>query len=208
MRVTRLAPDPRDSERVRVYVDGAMHGTLSAELVLAARLREGDEVTPQQLESLAADDEPHRVRAAALALLAVRQRSREELRQRLRRKGFAAEVVDACLARLEGLKLVDDSAFAQAFARDRRRFRPQGKLRTVMELRGRGVDKSLAAEAVHEALADEGESEADLARQAAAKFRVRSGEERERARRRLFAFLARRGFEPEVVREVADEVLK
>lgn len=207
MRITRLAPDPRDSERMRVYVDGALHGTLSAELVLSAPLREGDETTAQQLESLVADDEPHRVRSAALALLAVRQRSREELRRRLRQKGFAAEVVDSCLARLEHLKLLDDGAFAQAFARDRRRFRPQGKLRTVIELRGRGVDEDLAVRAVDEALADEGESEADLARQAAARFRVRPGEDPAKARRRLYAFLARRGFEPDTVRDVADELL-
>jgi regulatory protein len=207
MRITRLEPDRRDPERTRVFVDGVERCSLATELVLSSSLRVGEPVSEAALDALLGDDEPFRARAAALSLLAVRQRSRAELRRRLRAKGFGAAVVEACLERLESLRLVDDAAFAGAFARDRIRFRPQGAQRTVRELRGRGVDEDTALEAVREARTEEGAGEADLARQAAAKWRRRAGEAPESARRRLYGFLARRGFDPEVVREVVEEVL-
>jgi regulatory protein len=207
MRITRLEPERRDPERTRVFVDGAPRGSLATELVLSSGLRTGDEVSDGVLEALLADDEPFRARAAALSLLSVRQRSRAELRQRLRAKGFGAEVVEGCLERLEDLQLLDDGAFAGAFARDRMRLRPQGRQRTVHELRGRGVDEDTAAAAVREALAESGADEMEMARQAAAKWRRRDGEAPEAARRRLYGFLARRGFEAEVVRQVVEEAL-
>ena len=51
-------------------------------------------------------------------------------------------------------------------------------------------------------------SELDLAREAVAKWSPRSGEDPQRARRRLYGFLARRGFGGDTVRQVIDEVLR
>jgi SOS response regulatory protein OraA/RecX len=50
-------------------------------------------------------------------------------------------------------------------------------------------------------------AESELARVAAAKWRPRAGEERPKARARLHAFLARRGFSGDAIREVMAELL-
>ncbi|MFM7719045.1 MAG: hypothetical protein ACKO8G_06105, partial [Actinomycetota bacterium] len=52
----------------------------------------------------------------ALVLLAVRQRSRRELRSRLLGAGFPEHEVDEELAALESVGLIDDGAFARAAA--------------------------------------------------------------------------------------------
>jgi len=52
----------------------------------------------------------------------------------------------------------------------------------------------------------ENTNETELARQAAAKWRPKSGEDPQASRRRLYGFLARRGFGTEAIMAVLNEV--
>jgi SOS response regulatory protein OraA/RecX len=88
----------------------------------------------------------------------------------------------------------------------------------VQELRQKGVSAEVAGQAIDEAFSSEKTSEQDLACAAARGWLARQGsslreslastdrsKERERARRRLHAFLSRRGFGPDVVRVGMEE---
>ena len=120
---------------------------------------------------------------------------------------MAADDIDAVLDDLERLGLLDDSAFARALARNRIRHKPRGRRRIVQELRGKGVSAEKAEAALDEALDEEGTDEEALARRAGARWARTQGvgvlealtesgfsDSREKARRKLYAYLARRGF--------------
>ena len=59
------------------------------------------------------------MREACLQLLAVRPRSRAELGQRLRRKGYETAQIEPVLDRLTQVELIDDAAFAQTWVQSR-----------------------------------------------------------------------------------------
>ncbi|HEX2093163.1 MAG TPA: regulatory protein RecX [Longimicrobiaceae bacterium] len=206
MKITAIEPQKHNPDRVDVHVDGAFRLTLGAEVAWSARLHVGDEVSEEQLAELERRDQLWRAREAALNLLSFRPRAARELRRRLREREFPEEVVEECLSGLEDAKLVDDSAFAATFVRDRVRFRPRGRRRLAQELRAKGVDADTAHEAIDEVFEDAEVSEVELAREAAAKWSPRPGEERQKARQRFYAYLARRGFGGDAIREVMDEV--
>jgi regulatory protein len=208
MRITALQPQKKNPDRIDVYVDGELRLEIAADLAFSEHLRAGDEVTEDVLEALARRDEAWRAREAALVLLSFRPRTAAELHRRLRQKGFAADVAEACVAGLGDLGVVDDAAFAQAFVRDRVRLKPTGARRLARELRAKGVDADTVEAAIGDAVGADGEAELDLARRAAAKWRPRAGEDRARARRRLHGFLARRGFGPDAIRAVLEEMLR
>ncbi|HEU4535549.1 MAG TPA: regulatory protein RecX, partial [Polyangiaceae bacterium] len=91
--------------------------------------------------------------------------------------------------------VIDDEAFARQFARGRLGGGAVGRSRVVRELVGRGLDRASAEGAVREAADDEGVSEAESAERAARKkLRSLEGLAPEVRRRRLYGFLARRGF--------------
>jgi regulatory protein len=207
MKITAIVPQQFHPERVNVFVDGAFRLGLAAEPVLAEPLRVGDEVDDACLAALEAKDGGWKARDAALSLLSHRARSAAELTRRLRRKGYGDEVAEETVGRLGELGMVDDAAFAESFVRDRVRLRPQGKRRMASELRARGVDAETASAAIGEVMAREDATELDLARAAAARWKPRPGEDPARARRRLHAFLARRGFGGDAVRAVLSEKL-
>lgn len=206
MKITAIEPQKHHAERMNLYVDGAFRLALAQEIVLRAGLRTGDPIGEERLAELEGEDLRWKARDAALNLLSFRSRTAAELRDRLRRKEYAPEVVDACVADLVERGLVDDSSFAESFVRDRVRLRPRGSRRLVQELRAKGVDSDTAHAAIGEVMEREETTELELAREAAARWPRRAGEDPQRARRRLFGFLSRRGFGGEVVRQVMDEV--
>lgn len=207
MRITSLPAQQHDPDRLSVFVDGEFRMGLAAEIAHGANLRVGDVVDEARLAELERRDRTWQAREAALRLLAVRPRSAVELARRLRIKGYDAEVADEVIGRLRELGLMDDAVFAGMLARDRVRLRPQGSRRLANELRQKGVDEETARTAIRETMESEETDERELARRAAARWKPRPGEEPDRARRRLHGFLARRGFDGDVIREVMDETL-
>lgn len=206
MKITAIEPQARHPDRVEIRTESGSGFTVAREVVLRHDLAAGQEITARQIDSLGREDLSWKAREAALNLLSHRPRTALELTRRLRRKGFPEETSADCVRDLARRGLVDDTAFSEAFVRDRIRFRPRGKRRLVQELRSKGVDPETAEAAVGEVVEAEEVSELDLARDAASRWSPRRGEDPQRARRRLYAFLARRGFAAEVVRTVAEEL--
>ena len=217
-KITALKRSPR-RERVRIYVEGddAPAAELALDLELRAGLAPGDPLDAATLEPLLREDEALRARDGALNLLSHRARSRVELRRRLASRDFSPAVIDGTLRWLEERGYVDDDAFADAFVRDRLRLRPRGRVGLLTELRRKGVDERTAAASVDRVLEAEGVDEVALAVEAAAAWARknattvrkagRSREDRQRARRRLYGHLARRGFGPDAVRAGVDRAL-
>ena len=143
--------------------------------------------------------------AAALRLLASRARTRAELRQRLEDRGFEAAVVAETLDRLERVGLVDDAALAETVAAGRAE-RGLDAPAIAAELRDRGVDPTVAERAAD--LAVPAEDRADRCRQVAeARLAQLADLPAPTQLRRLAAYLARRGYPPELAESVAREVV-
>jgi regulatory protein len=137
----------------------------------------------------------------ALGLLAVRSRSRRELRDRLTRAGFEAGEVDDTLERLEAVGLVDDERFAQEFARHQRAVRKAGNRAVASGLLAKGVPREIVERTlVQDATESEDARAEGLARARAARLpRDRPAA----AHQRLTSFLLRRGYPPETARRAA-----
>jgi len=218
MRITGLEPQRRRTDRLNLFIDGEFHCAVAVEVALRYGLRSGETIEPATLEEVLRENLAWEVRDSALRLLAVRARSESELRARLLRKGYPRDAVEACIATLVERGLVDDRAFASAYVRDRVRLRPRGSRRLVQELRARGVAQAVAADAVAEALSEEEVVEADLALRLAKSWMRRTAPRRVSGdvaqhhdpavlRRRLYGYLARRGFDADVIRSAVDHVL-
>ena len=75
-------------------------------------------------------------------LLKIRPRSEYELRTYLKRKAFAQEVIDKTIENIIEIGLVDDFAFAKAWAESRIK-QSKGKNRISFELTQKGIDKKI-----------------------------------------------------------------
>ena len=203
--ITEIRKSGGDTPRVTVFVDGIEAFTVSEDVARELDLSVGRKMVPAAAERLTSGDELTKVREAALRLLAVRARSAGELSDRLRRKGFREESTAAVVASLSEVGLVDDEAFARAWADEKVRLRPTGPRRLTQELLSKQIDRELIARVVEETFREH--SELELARRAVEKkVRVSGGVDDAKRRARLHSFLLRRGFSYEVVSTVLKEI--
>ncbi|MEJ7810862.1 MAG: regulatory protein RecX [Gemmatimonadaceae bacterium] len=185
-----------------MIVAGSPVATITLEAVERLRVRsgvafEGGLATAVERESrmLAAFDR-------ALNMLALRGRSERDLRRRLVQKGETEEAADDAIARLAALGLLNDADFAKQFARSKVLGPGHSKRRLQQELFRAGVSREVADGAIAGALADDDVNEAEIIeRVARKKLRTLARLDAATSRRRLYAFLARRGYDSAAIRD-------
>ena len=146
-------------------------------------------------------------RAICLRLLTGTPRTRQQLADALRTRGIPDEAAQEVLSRFEDVGLIDDAAFAGAWVESRHHSRGLARRALARELRTKGVDSALIADALGQLDADQEEQTArELVER---KLRTTRGLDREKRLRRLAGMLARKGY-PEglalrVVRRALEE---
>ncbi|WP_425466506.1 regulatory protein RecX [Prauserella muralis] len=138
------------------------------------------------------DAEWKKAKDVCFNLLAVRPRTRDELRTALRRKGFDDELCESLLGKLDNAGLVDDAAFAEMWVRSRHNRQGLARRALVAELKRKGVDGAVAAEAAGEIDRDAEEEQAR--RLVRKKMRSMLSVDEQTATRRLLGMLARKGY--------------
>jgi regulatory protein len=205
-RITSLDPDPRRPGAVRVELDGVRFGMVPRDLIGAENLVVGSLVDDELQERLSAAADIEAAFRTALRSLELRSYARADLGRRLVRKGHPRGAVEAALERVVGLGLLDDAAFARNFVQSRSA-RGRGPSRLTRDLLAMGVDRSL----IDRALAaewPEGSDRSAVPLTLATKRAAQLGAiPRQTKRRRLLAYLARRGFSGRDVTEMVDKVV-
>jgi regulatory protein len=134
----------------------------------------------------------------ALKMLARRELSEAQVRQRLVRRGYAADDVDAAIEKLRAERALDDARVAETIARTQSLGRGRGKFRVRQEIEAAGIGRAVADHAVAEAFKDV-DSNALLDAAIARRLRGRSGAVDDREFKRLFRYLVGQGFESDRV---------
>jgi regulatory protein len=140
----------------------------------------------------------------ALMLLAVRWRSRQEIRRRLRSAGFEPEDVEQALEDLENAGLIEDHRFARELVRDQVGRRLVGNRSIRANLLQKGVAREVVDQALEEA-GGEAERAGKLARRRARRL---AGLEADAAYRRLYGLLLRSGYGQGTARDACRAALR
>ena len=183
--------------RVDVFVDGSLSFAIDGEVAGRAGLEVGQHLSADQIEELTQTSLFQNCLDAALRYLSYRPRSDAEVRQRLRRHGFANDVVSRTITELEQRKLIDDVAFAHFWMDNRLSFSPRSRRLIKLELRQKGVAYQTADEVTGDL-----DDEASAYEAALKKARVLAALDYGEFCRRLSGYLRRRGFSYEVVSTV------
>ena len=135
----------------------------------------------------------------ALRLLAARELSERQIRERLARRAFEPEEIDEAVARLTRDGTLNDRRVAIAVARIEATIRHRGRARVLQRIRQLGIDGPVAESAVNDVFADVDER-ALLERALERRLRGQAiSALDERARARLIRGLAAQGFGLDVI---------
>ena len=131
-------------------------------------------------------------------MLAGRELSERQVRQRLVRRGFDAHDIDAAIARLVQDRSLDDERAARAMAHAETSLKKRGRLRVKQRLQAAGIPPAVAQRAIQDTFEA---IDVDALMSAALGKRLRGREHiaDEREFQRLYRYLVGQGFEPDRV---------
>ena len=139
----------------------------------------------------------------ALNLLAARPYATRALHRKLIQKEYSAADADEAIRRLVDNGLLDDAKYAEQYARSKMLATGASKRRLTQDLYRKGIKGDVAAAAIDNVVADEEIDTAAMIERVARKKLAQLGDlEPLVLRRRLFAFLARRGYDVDEIKRV------
>jgi regulatory protein len=136
----------------------------------------------------------------ALKMLARRELSEAQIRQRLARRGHDSEQIDDAVARLRAERAIDDARVAESIARTETSVKKRGKLRVKRQLESVGIASATAKRAVDNAFSAVDSAallEASLQKRLHGRDRIAD----EREFERIYRYLVAQGFDTDQVLE-------
>lgn len=198
--ITAIEEQKRRRERVTIFLDGRFAFSVGRGVVEEHGLHPGQVLSDSRVEELAAADLVGKCLNAALRLLSYRPRSEAEIRTRLSRR-FYMETIEGVILRLRERQMIDDVAFATFWREQRDSFSPRSRRLLKAELRNKGIDRELIDEVL-----DGIDDEESAYRAAQKRVHTLAKEDYETFKRKLGAFLRRRGFSYEVVNHTTERL--
>lgn len=163
---------------------------------------------PPTTGAAAVDREPNPesvARSIALRLLTGAPRSRAQLAEAMARRDVPDDVAERVLDRFTEVGLVDDAEYARILVRSRHADRGLARRALGVELRRKGIDDDLAAEALSTVDAEQEEATArELVRR---RLAATAGLAPEVRMRRVVAMLGRKGYSGGLAHSVVREML-
>jgi len=142
-------------------------------------------------------------------MLEARARGVTELRRLLIQKGEPQADVDDAIARLQRSGLLDDAMYARQFARSKALGAGLSRRRLQQELTKRGVAREVSDAAIDDVFEEEGvDDSASIERVARKKLKTLDKLDIPTQRRRLYAFLARRGYDSDDITRVTQALVQ
>jgi regulatory protein len=202
--ITALRAQAKDPQRVNVFINDTFAIGVSLNTITKVGLYVGQTLDDDAYARLEHTESSDKALHAALRLLEARPRSIAEIRDRLRRKDFADEAIDAAIARLQALDMLDDAAFARLWVEHRQANQPRGVSALRDELRRKGIDRSLIDTTLSDDTLTDGEDERAMTIARGALRKYASSPNRVTFQRRMGSYLQRRGFSFQTIGPILD----
>ena len=193
---------PEESGMVNIIFDDGTSLTARREVIGRYGLEVSRMIDEITFDRIISEVDGGRCYEAALRYIEFRARSENELKRHLQSKHlYSTAAIEHSIYRLKQNGLLDDASFAKAWAHDRLQFKPKSRLMIQREL----VRKGINPDNIDAATGDIDDS-VSAYQAGVKKARLLHSNDRPEFTRRLSAYLSRRGYSGEVVRETVNRL--
>ncbi|MCH1983756.1 recombination regulator RecX [Ruminococcus sp. OA3] len=195
MTVTDIRPVTK--RKYRVEIEGQLAFILYKGELSRYRIVCGEEIREQDFSEIMNEVLPLRAKRYAMNLLVKMDRTEQEIREKLKKSGYPAEVARKAVDYVKSYGYIDDERYAVHYFE---RYKDSLSVRQISwKLRQKGVDAGLIEKAAEKAEPDDHEQ---VIRALVEKRLRNRAEVTEKDIRKLEAYLARRGFYGEEIWKV------
>ncbi|MCF6466772.1 regulatory protein RecX [Clostridium sp. Cult2] len=202
MIITKIEPQKND-ERVSIYLNGQFAFGLMVEIQYKYDLKEGMNIDEDFIEKVLLEEEQLKAKNTVLNFLSYKKRTKKEIIDKLKHKGFEDNIIHNTLDYLKSYNLIDDLDYADSFVKDKINLNKQGPHRIKYDLYRKGISQEIIEEVLKDD--DEYPRALELAKK---KIKSYKGDDRDKIYRKLGGFLQRRGYSYDCISRVLKELLE
>lgn len=203
--ITKIEKQKKNKNRHSIFIDNVYAFSLDSEFLLQINLSVGQTLSGNEISEYLNINEQKRCKIKAFSLLARRDHSEKELKDKLSRYNFPEAVIKSVLSYLKSKKLLNDKKFFEMFAKNRLNQRPVGKRKLVSDLKQRGISEFILETTLEKVYIEFDEIE--IARKLAEKkIKTLNGQPEIKKRKKLGDFLYRRGFDWDITQQILSEI--
>lgn len=190
--------EPYTKTKFKIYIDGQFAFVLYKGELSRYCLKEGQEISSELVEKIENEVILKRAKLRAMYLLNDMSRTESELRTKLKQNFYTDKVIDAALAYVKSFGYIDDDAYIRDFILTRQNKKSKKEL--YAELVKKGIPKALIELSMEEY--HEGRGEQEAIRKILRKRHYRAETASEDEERKLYGYLARKGFRYDDIQQV------
>ncbi len=183
--------------KYKVFIDGQFAFVLYKGELSRFHLSEGEDVTPETVRKIRDEVVLKRAKLRALHLLEDMPRTESQLRQKLKDGAYPPDVIDDTIDYVKSFGYLDDASYARDFIETRKGKKSRQELYGA--LMQKGLDKTLVTQALDAAYQEEDAKEAVRTLMEKRHYDPDTADETQR--QKFLAYLMRKGFSYEDVRE-------
>lgn len=197
MIVTAIKQQKNDTSRYSVFIDDTFAFGLIKDDIAYFKLKEGCEINAEKYNFITDNLVYIKAQSAALNYISYKSRTKKEVLRKLTELEYGETMIEKVLCFLEKYNYVNDKSYSESYIRESVRLRPRSAFLLKMELAQRGVDANIIDQALLENELDEKQGALRLLKKKVKDFSHMD----EKERRKAFAFLQRKGYSYEVIKE-------
>ena len=198
--ITSIKPQ-KNGKRVNIYLDSKFGFGLDIENFVKLGLKVEQELSLEEIEKVIKKAEFQKISDRLIRFAMVRPRSEKEIHLWMRRKKVNESLQDDLFNKLKRFDLIDDEKFAKWWVDQRQHFRPKPKRMLTNELRIKGISKNIIEDVLEGTEVDEEKIAKDLIIKNLYKWEKL---DKFKARQKMTAYLARKGFGWDIIRKVVE----
>ena len=207
-KITKITKQ-QNGERYNLFLDEAFFCGITEDTLVKLRLKKGMEVDEAELENILKEENKNKCFNYAVFLLGKRNYFEKALQDKLKEKEYDEEAIQFAIEKLYQYGYLNEERLTEAFVKDKKRFSKKGPRYISSALKAKGVEEELIKKAL-EAHYEEDEALENCMSLLRKKFDYykRKTEDTYTLKSKLYAFLAQRGYDFEVIKKSIEIVLK
>lgn len=208
--ITLIEEQKKYSKRVNIYIDNNFFTGTFKEVIEIIGLEEGMEVNPSNLNEIIEKEALVKIKEKAFKILDRSNQSEQNLRVKLQKHGFDTVLCSKTIEWLKEEGFLNDEQYARSIARDKSRINKFGTSRVKYFLKHKQVDEHVIEKIIPEEVSPEIEmiNAKELAVRKFDKLNQISKYDKRQIYSKLCNYLASRGYNYSIIKEVLKEVLK
>ncbi len=200
MIITAITQQKNNKDRYSVFIDDNFAFGLIMQDIVYFKLKQGEEISQEKYDFI--QNELIYIQAQDIALHYMR--TEQEVRKKLFEKEYTEYIIERVIHFLIEYHYIDDMKYCKSYIKQRLQCNPKGVYVLKMELKQRGIKQSIIDKAIENSDVDELNDAIKLLQ----KKCLYLDDIDEKNKKRLFAFLQRRGYSYDIIKEAFAYVTK